>query len=216
MFDGVARRYDLTNDLLSLGLARAWRRATTNELQIYPGDRILDVAAGTGTSAVPLAKAGAQVVCADFSAGMLAQGERRHPGLEFVQADAMNLPFDDESFDATTISFGLRNVADPATALREMLRVTKPGGRLVVCEFSTPKAPGAGTLYRKVLPKAVPWVARHASSNPAAYEYLAESIADWPDQHELAELIAAAGWERVRWRNLTGGVVALHQAVKLT
>lgn len=214
MFDRVAKRYDLANDVLSVGVARLWRRATRNELQIYPGDRILDVAAGTGSSAVLLAKAGAQVVCCDFSEGMIAQGRRRHPQLEFIHADAMDLPFDDNSFDACTISFGLRNIADPSVALRQMMRVVKPGGRLVVCEFSSPRAPGAQAVYRKVLPRVVPWTARHVNSNLDAYEYLAESIAQWPDQRELAELISASGWTRVRWRNLTGGVVALHTATK--
>ncbi len=214
MFDAVAARYDLTNDVLTAGLARSWRRSTRNELQIYPGDRILDLAAGTGTSAVPLVKAGAKVVCVDFSPGMLEQGRRRHPQLEFVQADAMALPFEDNSFDACTISFGLRNVADPSVALREMLRVTRPGGRLVVCEFSTPRLPGAGLVYRRGLSSVLPRVARWVSSNPAAYEYLAASIADWPDQHELARLIGASGWTRVRWCNLTGGMVALHGGMK--
>jgi demethylmenaquinone methyltransferase/2-methoxy-6-polyprenyl-1,4-benzoquinol methylase len=145
---------------------------------------------------------------------MVEQGRRRHPELEFVHADAMDLPFEDNSFDACTISFGLRNIADPSVALRQMLRVTKPGGRLVVCEFSTPRLPGAGTVYRRGLATVLPRVASRVSSNPQAYEYLAASIADWPDQHELAALISASGWTRVRWRNLTGGIVALHGGMK--
>ncbi|WP_153396242.1 demethylmenaquinone methyltransferase [Ornithinicoccus halotolerans] len=213
MFDDVARRYDVTNDVLSAGLDRRWRRAVTDAVAPRPGERVLDIAAGTGTSSEPFAAAGATVVPADFSLGMLREGRRRRPGLAFTAADALALPFADGSFDAVTMSFGLRNVADPAAALAEFHRVTRPGGRLVLCEFSTPTWGPFRTLYREYLMRALPAVARRVSSNPESYLYLAESIQAWPDQEQLARTVRAAGWGQVRWRNLTGGVVALHHAV---
>jgi demethylmenaquinone methyltransferase/2-methoxy-6-polyprenyl-1,4-benzoquinol methylase len=212
MFDEVAERYDVTNDLLSLGQDRLWRRAVVTAVDARPGDRILDLAAGTGTSTQPFAEAGADVVPCDFSLGMLKVGHRARPHLPFTAGDAMQLPFVDDAFDAVTISFGLRNVQDTVTALAEMLRVTKPGGRLVVCEFSTPSNKAFRTLYSEYLMKALPKVAAKASSNPDAYVYLAESISAWPDQQALADLIAEAGWHRPAYRNLSGGIVALHRA----
>lgn len=211
MFDRVAPRYDLVNGLLSLGQDRAWRRLTVEAVDPRPGQTILDLAAGTGTSSEPFAEAGATVVPADLSLGMLDVGRDRRPNLSFVAADALNLPFAKGSFDAVTISFGLRNVEDPTAALREMRRVTRPGGTLVVCEFSTPVWRPFRTLYTNYLVAAIPPVARAVSSNPAAYEYLAESIQAWPDQARLADLIVAAGWRHVEWRNLSGGIVALHR-----
>lgn len=212
MFDAVARRYDITNTVLSLGQDRSWRRATRAALGIGPGDAVLDLAAGTAVSTVELAKSGAWCVAADFSVGMLHAGLSRP--VPKVAADATNLPFADESFDAVTISFGLRNVVDHSAGLREMARVTKPGGRLVVCEFSTPVVPVFSTVYKEYLMRALPRVATAVSSNPEAYVYLAESIRAWPDQAELARRIEAAGWSNVRWRNLTGGIVALHAATR--
>ena len=212
MFDAVARRYDITNTVLSLGQDRAWRRATRSALNIGPGDTVLDLAAGTAVSTVELAKSGAWCVAADFSVGMLHAGLSRP--VPKVGADATRLPFADEVFDAVTISFGLRNVVDHSAGLREMARVTKPGGRLVVCEFSTPVVPVFSTVYKEYLMRALPRVATAVSSNPEAYVYLAESIRAWPDQPTLARRIEQAGWSQVRWRNLTGGIVALHAAVK--
>jgi demethylmenaquinone methyltransferase / 2-methoxy-6-polyprenyl-1,4-benzoquinol methylase len=212
MFDAVARRYDITNTVLSLGQDRYWRRATRRAADIGPGDRVLDLAAGTAVSTEELARSGAWCVAADFSVGMLSAGRVR--AVPKVAADATRLPFPDQAFDAVTISFGLRNVADHETALREMARVTKPGGRLVVCEFSTPANPLFGTVYKEYLMRALPRVARAVSSNPQAYVYLAESIRAWPDQAELAQAIKRAGWSGVRWRNLTGGIVALHAATR--
>lgn len=212
MFDAVARRYDLTNTVLSLGLDRSWRRATRAALDVGPGDEVLDLAAGTAVSTVELAKSGAWCVACDFSVGMLAAGAGRL--VPKVAGDATKLPFGDEVFDAVTISFGLRNVVDHVEGLREMARVTKPGGRLVVCEFSTPTVPVFSTVYKEYLMRALPAMARVVSSDAESYEYLAESIRAWPDQTELAHRIAAAGWSAVRWRNLTGGVVALHAARK--
>jgi demethylmenaquinone methyltransferase/2-methoxy-6-polyprenyl-1,4-benzoquinol methylase len=212
MFDGVARRYDLTNTVLSLGQDRNWRRATRGALRIGPGQKVLDLAAGTAVSTVELAKSGAWCVAADFSVGMLAAGGARP--VPKVAGDATKLPFDDGVFDAVTISFGLRNVVDTLAGLREMARVTRPGGRLVVCEFSTPTNGLFATAYKEYLMQALPRVARAVSSNPDAYVYLAESIRAWPDQAALAQLITQAGWTGVRWRNLSGGIVALHAAHK--
>ncbi|UGT58534.1 demethylmenaquinone methyltransferase [Nocardia asteroides] len=213
MFDGVAKRYDLTNTVISGGQDRYWRWATRRALALRPGERVLDLAAGTGVSTVELGKSGAWCVAADFSQGMLSAGRFRQ--VPMVAGDAMALPFADNSFDAVTISFGLRNVADIDVALREMLRVTKPGGRVVVCEFSTPVFGPFRTVYMEYLMKALPKVARAVSSNPDAYVYLAESIRAWPNQRRLARRIADAGWDSVQWRDLTGGVVALHRGYKL-
>ena len=212
MFDDVAERYDLTNDVLSLGQDRLWRKAVVKAIDPKAGETILDLATGTGTSCEPLAATGATVIPCDFSLGMLRVGKRRRPDLGFSAGDAMRLPFADDSFDAVTISFGLRNVADPAIALAEMRRVTKPGGRLVVCEFSHPVWKPWRTVYVEYLMKALPRVAGAVSSNPDAYVYLAESIRAWPDQSSLAATVTAAGWSDVGWRNLSGGIVALHRA----
>jgi demethylmenaquinone methyltransferase/2-methoxy-6-polyprenyl-1,4-benzoquinol methylase len=212
MFDGIAGRYDLTNDVISLGLDRRWRAATIRAVDAWPGDVVLDLAAGTGTSSEPFDENGVRVVPCDFSVGMLEVGKARRPDLPFTAGDATRLPFADASFDAVTISFGLRNVADTAAALTEMLRVTRPGGRLVVCEFSRPTWGPFRTLYTEYLMRALPPVARTVSKEPDAYVYLAESIRAWPDQKELARLVKGAGWTEVAYRNLSGGVVALHRA----
>lgn len=213
MFDGVARRYDLTNTVLSFGQDRRWRRRTRDALSLRPGEWVLDVAAGTGVSTAELARSGASAVASDFSLGMLRAGLARpaRAGLPFVAADALRLPFADAVFDAVTISFGLRNVVDVPAALAEFARVTRPGGRLVICEFSTPVIPGFRQLYLNYLMRALPWIARKVSSNPDAYVYLAESIRGWADQPALAGTITEAGWSDVSWRNLTGGIVALHR-----
>jgi demethylmenaquinone methyltransferase/2-methoxy-6-polyprenyl-1,4-benzoquinol methylase len=214
MFDGVAEKYDRTNTVLALGQDRMWRRRTREALNLRPGERVLDLAAGTGASTQELARSGAEAIGADFSVGMLRVGRRIRPSVPLVAADALALPFADGSFDAVTISFGLRNIVDPSAALREMARVVKPGGRLVVCEFSHPVLPPFRAMYLGVVLRALPAVARRVASNPDAYVYLAESIPAWPDQEALAARIQAAGWSKVAWRNLTGGVVALHRAVK--
>ncbi len=214
MFDGVAKRYDLLNDLLSLGRTKAWRRSTTAVIAPQSGMRILDLAAGTGSSSEPLAAAGAEVISADFSEGMLNAGRKRYPKLNFVKADALNLQFKDNEFDLVTISFGLRNTADFDKALRECLRVTKSGGRIVVTEFSQPTWKPFRLIYSNYLMRALPVIARKVASNPDAYIYLAESIRAWPDQANLALRISAAGWAGVGWQNLTGGVVAVHSARK--
>ncbi len=212
MFDDVAPRYDLTNDVLSMGQDRRWRKAVLAALDPQQGERVLDLAAGTGTSSQPFRDRGAVVVPCDFSVGMLRVGKRNLPHLPFTAGDGTQLPFADDTFDAVTISFGLRNIVDPDAGLREMLRVTRPGGRLVVCEFSSPTQAQFRTLYLEYLMKALPSIARAVSSSPDAYVYLAESIRAWPDQQGLAARIGAAGWGQVEWHNLTGGIVALHRA----
>ena len=215
MFDGVARRYDLLNDLLSLGRTKAWRKVATSIIDPKPGMRILDIAAGTGSSSRPLADAGANVIPLDFSKGMLDAGRKRHPDLAFTQGDALALTFKDNEFDVTTISFGLRNTSDTLKALRESLRVLKPGGRMVVVEFSQPTNKIFRTIYLRYLMRALPVVARKVSSNPDAYVYLAESILAWPNQPGLAALMKTAGFEKVHWKNLTFGIVAIHTGWRL-
>jgi demethylmenaquinone methyltransferase/2-methoxy-6-polyprenyl-1,4-benzoquinol methylase len=211
MFDAVARRYDLTNDVLSMGQDRRWRRDVIDAVEPKPGELVLDLAAGTGTSSEPFAERGATVVPCDFSLGMLQVGKQARPRLPFTAGDATRLPFGDDTFDAVTISFGLRNIVNPSAGLREMLRVTRPGGRLVVCEFSHPTWGPFRTVYVEYLMRALPPLARAVSSSPDAYVYLAESIRAWPDQRRLAALIADAGWTGVEWRNLSLGIVALHR-----
>jgi demethylmenaquinone methyltransferase/2-methoxy-6-polyprenyl-1,4-benzoquinol methylase len=224
MFDRTARRYDLVNDVLSLGQDRLWRKATADAIDAGPGELVLDLAAGTGTSTDAFTTLGARAIACDFSLGMLKTGVARRGGsgmygggvrgVSFVAGDALHLPFANDVFDAATISFGLRNVADTTQALREMLRVVRPGGRLVICEFSRPPIKSFDLVYSQYLMKLLPPVARAVSSNPDSYEYLAESIRAWPDQATLAAIIQKAGWEKVAWRNLSFGIVALHRAVK--
>ena len=212
MFDRVAGRYDLTNTVLSAGLDAGWRRATREALGAGAGQTVLDVAAGTAVSTVELAAGGARAIACDFSQGMLRAGMARP--VPKVAGDAMALPLADESVDGVVISFGLRNVADPDAALREFRRVTRPGGTLVVCEFSSPTWTPFRTVYTEYLMRALPPIARRVSSNPEAYVYLAESIRAWPDQPALARRLQGAGWADVAWRDLTGGIVALHRATR--
>lgn len=213
MFDGVAQRYDLMNDVMTAGQMRQWRKAVIDAVDPKPGQRILDLAAGTGTSSRPFADAGAMVVPTDLSLGMLKVGKERQPDLHFVAGDALALPFADNSFDAVTISYGLRNVERTLDALVEMRRVTTPGGRLVIAEVSTPTNRLFSTLYKDHLLGILPMLGKAASSNPSAYVYLAESMQTWPDQQTLADLIAEAGWRYVQWRNLLGGMVAIHRGI---
>ncbi|GIE81273.1 demethylmenaquinone methyltransferase [Actinoplanes philippinensis] len=216
MFDGVANRYDLTNTVISFGQDRGWRRSTRAALGLRPGERVLDVGAGTGVSTEELSRSGAFAVGADISVGMLRAGRRVRAEVPLLAGDALRLPFADATFDAVTISFALRNVVDTGAALREFARVTRPGGRLVVCEFSHPVNGPFRTVYLQYLMRSLPAVARAVASNPEAYVYLAESIRAWPDQQGLATRIAGAGpWDRVGWRNLTGGIVALHRATRV-
>ncbi|SEO49927.1 ubiquinone/menaquinone biosynthesis methyltransferase [Amycolatopsis saalfeldensis] len=214
MFDEVAEGYDRTRSVLWLGQMGRWGRAVSQALELRPGQRVLDVAAGTGTSSRALAAPGVSVVGCDFSPGMLQVARRRVPELEFVPGDAMDLPFEDDSFDAATISFGLRNVADHVLALAEMRRVVRPGGRVVVAEYSHPTSRLTQTAFQTYLRKAAPRIARALSTNVPAYDYLADSILAWPTQPALAADLQRAGWTRVAWRDLTGGVVALHRGFK--
>lgn len=211
MFDGVAERYDRTNTVLSFGRDRAWRRATRRALDLADTDRVLDVGAGTGVSTDELARSGAYAVGVDLSPGMVAAGRRRRAHVPLVVGDALSLPFVDGAFDAVTISFALRNVHDIDAALRELRRVTRPGGRLVICEFSHPTSRLFHTVYVSYLMRSLPGIARRVASNPEAYVYLAESIRAWPDQAGLAARVTGAGWAGVQWRNMTGGIVALHR-----
>lgn len=213
MFDAVASRYDLLNDVLSMGQDRYWRSVVARLVAAGPGETVLDLAAGTGTSTRAFTASGAHCVACDFSLGMLTEGARRPgPAVSFVAGDALRLPFAEASFDAVTVSFGLRNVADTDAALGELLRVTRPGGRMVICEFSHLPSTLLDAVYQKYLAVALPAVAARLSPNAGAYSYLAESIRDWPAQRELARKIQRAGWSAVRWRNLTFGVVAVHVA----
>ena len=214
MFDEVAPTYDKTNDLLSFGQSRLWRGIVAKAVDPRSGQSILDMAAGTGSSTVAFARPGVRLVAGDFSEGMLAEGRKRHPEIEFVFADATKLPFKAKEFDATTISFGLRNVVDVEAALGEMFRVTKPGGRIVICEFSKVSSPLLRPFYNFYLRKVLPAFSSLASKTPEAYAYLSESIDAWPDQRTLAAKIEKAGYENVTFRNLSFGIVAIHLGFK--
>ena len=209
MFDSVAPRYEIITDLISLGQDRRWRRAATAALHAQPGDLVLDVAAGTGASSAVLARTGAEVCALDISPGMVAVGHHDHPDIDFVVGDAQSLPFADETFDAVTVSFGLRNMPDPQRVLAELARVTKPGGRLVICELSTPPWRVLQFAHHIWIGRVMPLIAR-LSSNPASYRYLTESIVDWPGPTTIAEWAAAAGWRHISFKRLTGGIVTLH------
>jgi demethylmenaquinone methyltransferase/2-methoxy-6-polyprenyl-1,4-benzoquinol methylase len=214
MFDAVAGRYDAMNRVMTFGREGSWRRAVQRAVGAQPGLHILDLAAGTGASTAPFARAGAATVACDFSAGMLTEGRRRHPQLTFVAGDALRLPFRDAAFDVVTVSFGLRNVASVEDALRELARVARPGGRLVVLETATPPARLMRAANRIYTGRVMPRLARVLSSDPSSYSYLAESAADWFRQPELAAAMRRAGWERVAWQDLMFGVVAIHTAVR--
>ncbi|MDO5644060.1 MAG: class I SAM-dependent methyltransferase [Dermabacter sp.] len=215
MFDGVAGRYDLMNAVLALGQDRRWRRAMVDALQLDPTrpGTVLDIAAGTGTSTAAIAASGHRAIASDFSLGMMREGTARQSDLPFVGADATRLPFRTDAFDAAVNSFGLRNVHDPAAALAEMVRVVRPGGAVVICEFSTPTNRAFRHVYRNYLMKALPAVASRAASNGPAYSYLAESIMAWPDQEGLRQWFIDAGLTHVQYRNLSGGIVALHRGI---
>lgn len=213
MFDAVAPEYDKTNDILSLGQVYLWRRMLNRAAGVGPGSRVLDVAAGTGTSSVALMETGAEVVALDLSEGMIQVGKQRHPEVEFVQGSATDLPFEDDSFDAVTITFGLRNIDDVEEALREMVRVVRPGGVVLVCEFSVANE-AVRVFHDAYLKFIAPTLARLTSPAGVAYDYLSESILDWHDQQSLGQLMRDAGLRDVQYRNLTFGTVAIHRGYK--
>ncbi len=213
MFDSIAGRYDLMNALMAPGQVSRWRRTTVDALDLPPESRVLDLAAGTGTSTAALIDAGLRAVACDFSLGMMSEGRRRQATVPFVGGDAQNLPFADDSFDGAVISFGLRNVQDPRRGIAEMARVVRSGGVVVVCEFSTPTNRAFRSVYSNYLVRAIPAVARRVAASPDAYDYLAESILSWPDQDELRSWFEGAGLGTVQYRNLNGGIVALHRGV---
>jgi len=214
MFSVIAPRYDLINDVVSLCQDRSWRADLVDALAPLSGEIILDLAAGTGASSHPIARCGATVVSTDLTEAMVQIGKKRHPHQIFVVGDGLQLPYSDECFDAATISFGLRNVADPIVVLSEMKRVVRPGGTLVICEFSTPTSDVVRFLHRQWLGKALPLLSKIVSNNAPAYSYLNDSILAWPDQNGLAAMMEEAGWENIQWRNLTGGIVTLHRATR--
>jgi demethylmenaquinone methyltransferase/2-methoxy-6-polyprenyl-1,4-benzoquinol methylase len=211
MFDRVAPRYDLANTVFSLGQDRTWRQAGARATRLAAGEVAADVACGTGALTRELAALapGATVVGLDFSLEML----RRAGHGRFAAGDAIQLPLADASVDGVTIAFGLRNLPEPGQGLLEFRRVLRPGGRLVVCEFSTPVVPVLRGVYRRYLTRLMPVAARRLTSDPEAYQYLARSIGAWPDQPGLARWMQQAGFAEVAWRDLTGGIVALHRGV---
>ncbi len=212
MFDRVAPNYDRANTVMVAGQDKRWRRAVREALSLQPGERCLDLGAGTGVSTVELAKSGADVIGVDFSLGMLQAHQDRQVPL--VNADALHLPFADNTFNAVTGSFFIRNVADLDACLTEILRVLAPGGRMVLCEVSTPVwkpyRKAHGVFVKHVLPK----VAGRVGSDPDAYRYLSESTLEWPSQSDFADRIVKAGYRKVAWRNLAGGAVAMHRGFK--
>lgn len=224
VFDSVADKYDVMNDVMSMGVHRLWKRFAIEMTGLRPGQRALDLASGTGDLALRLAeRVGAQgvVVASDINAAMLARGRERlvNQGVvgnvEYTLANAEALPFADDYFDCVTIAFGLRNVTDKDSALRSMYRVLKPGGRLLVLEFSKPVAPGLAPLYDAYSFKLLPLMGRLIANDEASYRYLAESIRMHPGQQKLKEMMEAAGFEKCEFFNLSGGIVALHRGYKL-
>ncbi len=222
MFDGIAGRYDLLNHLLSANLDRRWRRRAVAALDSGAGGTVLDLCGGTGDLSVELVRAGRadRVVCCDFSHAMLLAAAPKFIRLglagriERVEADGLNLPFPEASFDAVTVAFGVRNLHDMNRGFREMLRVLRPGGKLVVLEFSRPTAPVLAGLYRLYLGRILPWIGDGVSGNDGPYRYLARTIGDFPAAAELAGRIREAGFAACEWSTMTGGVVAAHTAVK--
>lgn len=224
VFDSVANRYDLMNDLMSLGIHRAWKRFAVSLIAPRPGQMVLDLAGGTGDLArlmLPRILPNGRVTLADINAAMLTNGRSRMlddgliGGLDFVQADAQSLPFPSGSFDAVTIAFGLRNVTDKQRALEEMTRVLRPGGVVVVLEFSSPVVSGVKPLYDFYSFTVLPRLGRAVTGDADSYRYLAESIRMHPDQATLRDMMVSAGLERCEWFNLSGGIVAAHRGVKL-
>ena len=224
VFASVAGKYDVMNDLMSLGVHRLWKRFALSLTGLKPGQRALDVAGGTGDLSVGMLKQvgkTGRVILSDINANMLQVGRDRlldlglTGNIDCLVADAEKLPFDDNSFDCVTIAFGLRNVTDKDAALRSMFRVLKPGGQLLVLEFSTPVAPRLKPLYDAYSFNVLPWLGQVIANDAASYRYLAESIRMHPNQETLLRLLQAAGFGQARYHNLSGGIVALHRGYKI-
>jgi demethylmenaquinone methyltransferase/2-methoxy-6-polyprenyl-1,4-benzoquinol methylase len=220
VFDSVADRYDVMNDLMSFGVHRLWKRFMLSQTGLRPGERALDVAGGTGDIATGLARQvgpTGRVVLSDINAAMLGHGRDRlldrgiARGVDYVQANAERLPFRDGTFDCVTIAFGLRNVTDKAAALGSMFRVLRPGGQLLVLEFSKPVLPLLKPIYDSYSFRVLPALGRAVADDADSYRYLAESIRMFPDQPTLREMMAAAGFDGCRYHNLSGGIVAVHR-----
>jgi demethylmenaquinone methyltransferase/2-methoxy-6-polyprenyl-1,4-benzoquinol methylase len=223
VFESVAGKYDLMNDLMSMGVHRLWKQFTLSQTGLRPGQRALDVAGGTGDLAAGMAKQVGDdglVILTDINAAMLARGRDRMVNAGIVRnlrcslANAECLPFKDQSFDCVTIAFGLRNVTDKNAALRSMLRVLKPGGQLMVLEFSKPTAPGLKPLYDAYSFNVLPWLGKVIAQDEASYRYLAESIRRFPDQETLKSMMQEGGFGNCSYHNLSGGIVALHRGYK--
>ena len=223
VFHSVAQKYDIMNDLMSAGVHRLWKRFTLELSGVRTGQRVLDIAGGTGDLTSLFSKLvgpNGQVVLADINASMLAVGRDRlidkgtADNIEFVQANAETLPFPDNYFDCITIAFGLRNVTDKDKALRSMQRVLKPGGRLLVLEFSKPQVAWLSKVYDQYSFKVLPFMGKLVTKDADSYQYLAESIRMHPDQETLAQMMRDAEFAQVRYHNMTGGIVALHRGVK--
>ena len=224
VFESVAQKYDVMNDLMSLGVHRLWKQFTLSQTGLRAGQCALDVAGGTGDLAAGMAKQVGDtglVILTDINAAMLSRGRDRMIDRGVVRnlrcslANAERLPFKDNSFDCVTIGFGLRNVTDKNAALRSMFRVLKPGGQLLVLEFSKPIAPGLKPIYDTYSFGVLPWLGKIVANDEASYRYLAESIRRFPDQETLLQMVRDAGFDQCRYHNLTGGIVALHRGYKL-
>ncbi len=222
MFSGIAKRYDLLNHLLSLNIDKGWRRKVSDELRgILDRDDavVLDVACGTGDLSIELDRnARARIIGSDFCRPMLTVAQSKPSGgtapIPYVEGDALKLPFADGSFDAVTIAFGLRNLASVPDGLAELLRILKPGGRLAVLEFSAPVVPGFGKLFNFYFSHILPRIGGAVSGSRGAYEYLPDSVSKFPDQKRLAAMMGSTGFGSVKFRNLTGGIAALHVGTK--
>jgi demethylmenaquinone methyltransferase / 2-methoxy-6-polyprenyl-1,4-benzoquinol methylase len=218
MFAGIARRYDLLNHVLSLNIDKRWRRTVSGELRNTLRRRdavVLDVACGTGDLTIELSRdAAAKVMGTDFCRPMLAIAKQKAGQTVFIEADALRLPFADSTFDALTIAFGLRNLANVRSGLNELCRILKPGGRLAILEFSDPSVPGFKQLFNFYFSRVLPRIGGAVSGSRGAYEYLPDSVAKFPGQKELVTMLESSGFTSVKYQNLTGGIAALHSGSK--